>query len=248
VLGQANKNASRWTLLSRPQGNAGNRVGCLGERGAIIRANYLPLWLSDFWCLILMKQNYADTRQQLLDTGHRMMVVKGFTGVGLNEILQTAGVPKGSFYHYFKSKEQYGQALLEAYFQNYLADMAQRFTAPDLNARERLMGYWQKWLNNYCAPCDEQSCLAVKLSAEVADLSEAMRITLRDGTDQVIERLTDCIEQGQRDGSLPQSNAQHTATVLYQLWLGASLLSKLHRNNHPLESALLTTEALLAIP
>src|SRR5699024_2602128 len=100
----------------------------------------------------------------------------------------------------------------------------------------------------YCAPCDEQSCLAVKLSAEVADLSEAMRITLRDGTDQVIERLTDCIEQGQRDGSLPQSNAQHTATVLYQLWLGASLLSKLHRNNHPLESALLTTEALLAIP
>lgn len=53
-----------------------------------------------------MKQNYADTRQQLLDTGHRMMVVKGFTGVGLNEILQVAGVPKGSFYHYFKSKEQ----------------------------------------------------------------------------------------------------------------------------------------------
>jgi len=193
-----------------------------------------------------MKQNYADTRQQLLDTGHRMMVVKGFTGVGLNEILQAAGVPKGSFYHYFKSKEQYGQSLLEEYFQSYLADMDQRFSATDVNAREQLMGYWQKWLQSYCEPCDEQTCLAVKLSAEVADLSEAMRITLRDGTDQVMERLTRCIEQGQREGSLPQSNAQHTATALYQLWLGASLLSKLHRNNYPLESAMLTTEAMLA--
>lgn len=193
-----------------------------------------------------MKQNYVDTRQQLLDTGHRMMVVKGFTGVGLNEILQVAGVPKGSFYHYFKSKEQYGQSLLEEYFENYLADMDQRFALTDITAREQLMGYWQQWLHNYCEPCAEQSCLAVKLSAEVADLSEAMRITLRDGTDQVIERLTGCIERGQRDGSLPKSNAQQTATALYQLWLGASLLSKLHRNTHPLQGALLTTEALLA--
>lgn len=193
-----------------------------------------------------MKQNYTDTRQQLLDTGRRMMVTKGFTGVGLNEILQTAGVPKGSFYHYFKSKEQYGQAMLEEYFQNYLADMDQRFAATETNAREQLMGYWKQWLSNYCEPCDEQTCLAVKLSAEVADLSEAMRLTLRDGTQHVIERLTSCIERGQHDGSLPQSNAQQTATALYQIWLGASLLSKLHRNNQPLQSALLTTQMMLA--
>ncbi len=51
-----------------------------------------------------MKTSYDDTRQHLLDTGYRIMAVKGFSGVGLNEILQSAGVPKGSFYHYFKSK------------------------------------------------------------------------------------------------------------------------------------------------
>ncbi|MFV3335203.1 TetR/AcrR family transcriptional regulator [Pseudomonas sp. NY15437] len=194
-----------------------------------------------------MKPSYDDTRQQLLDTGHRMMAVKGFTGVGLNEILQTAGVPKGSFYHYFKSKEQYGQSLLEDYFHDYLADMDQRFAAPEQSARERLMGYWQKWLDSYCEPCDEQKCLVVKLSAEVADLSEAMRITLRDGADRIIDRLADCIEQGQREGSLTQGNAHRTATALYQLWLGASLLSKLHRNGRPLENAMATTKAMLGI-
>ncbi|WP_415754630.1 TetR/AcrR family transcriptional regulator [Pseudomonas leptonychotis] len=193
-----------------------------------------------------MKQNYDDTRQHLLDTGHRMMVVKGFTGVGLNEILQAASVPKGSFYHYFKSKEQYGQSLLEDYFRTYLANMDERFAVTGNTARERLMGYWQKWLDSYCEPCDEQKCLVVKLSAEVADLSESMRLTLRDGADQIIARISECIEQGQQDGSLPPGDAYRTATALYQLWLGASLLSKLHRNSRSLENAMDTTQTMLA--
>ncbi|MBU0808556.1 MAG: TetR/AcrR family transcriptional regulator [Gammaproteobacteria bacterium] len=193
-----------------------------------------------------MKQNYDDTRQHLLDTGHRMMVVKGFTGVGLNEILQAASVPKGSFYHYFKSKEQFGQSLLEDYFRNYLANMDERFAVTGNTARERLMGYWQKWLDSYCEPCEEQKCLVVKLSAEVADLSESMRLTLRDGADEIIARITACIEQAQQDGSLPLGDAYRTATALYQLWLGASLLSKLHRNSRSLENAMATTQTMLA--
>ncbi len=106
--------------------------------------------------------------------------------------------------------------------------MDQRFSAPGLNARERLMSYWQKWLDNACPPCDEQRCLVVKLSAEVADLSESMRITLRDGSDGIIERLVGCLGQGRDDGSLAPCDARHMASALYQLWLGASLLSKLH--------------------
>jgi TetR/AcrR family transcriptional repressor of nem operon len=63
-----------------------------------------------------MKASHADTRQHILDTGNRIIAAKGFSAVGLNEILQAAEVPKGSFYHYFKSKEQFGEALLEAFF------------------------------------------------------------------------------------------------------------------------------------
>jgi len=147
------------------------------------------------YCLVIcapMKPTYDDTRQHLLDTGHRMMAEKGFTSVGLNEILQTAGVPKGSFYHYFKSKELYGQALLEDYFVCYLADMERRLTLPDLNARERLMDYWQGWQDRCTLEGHGDECLVVKLSAEVADLSEAMRLTLRDGAERVVAAITDC--------------------------------------------------------
>ena len=188
---------------------------------------------------------YTDTRQHLLEVGHQIMAPKGFSGVGLNEILRTAGVPKGSFYHYFASKELYGQAVLEAYFSSYLEAQKLRFNDSRTPAAERLLGYWQQWLLCNSSTSDDQKCLVVKLSAEVADLSEAMRLTLRDGTDKVITQLADCIRAGQVDGSLTVTDATATAVMLYQLWLGASLLAKLHRNSVPMEQAMQMTRKVL---
>ena len=194
-----------------------------------------------------MKPTYDDTRQHLLDTGHRMMAEKGFTSVGLNEILQTAGVPKGSFYHYFKSKESYGQALLEDYFVGYLSDMERRLTLPGLNACERLMDYWQGWQNRCTLEGHGDECLVVKLSAEVADLSESMRLTLRDGAERIVARITTCLEQGQLDKSLPDADARQLAETLYQLWLGASLLNKLQRTGQSLQTSMTMTKRLLEV-
>lgn len=193
-----------------------------------------------------MNPRHDNTRQHILDTGNRIIAGKGFSSVGLNEILTTANVPKGSFYHYFESKEQYGQALLESYFENYLAGIDQLFRSEGISARTRLMSYWQRWLLSQSEMCDEQKCLVVKLSAEVADLSDSMRLTLRDGTDRVIARIASQIEAGVADGSLPALPPLPTARRLYQLWLGASLLGKLHRNGESLEDAMSFTQELLS--
>lgn len=194
-----------------------------------------------------MKPTYDDTRQHLLDTGHRMMAGKGFTSVGLSELLQVAGVPKGSFYHYFKSKEQYGQALLEDYFAGYLADMDRRLALSGLTPCERLMDYWLGWQQRCVEPLSGNECLVVKLSAEVADLSESMRITLRDGAEQIVSRITACIKQGQAGGCLPGNDARQLAETLYQMWLGASLLNKLQRDGQPLQTSMKTTRELLGV-
>ena len=45
-------------------------------------------------------QDMSDVRGSILEAGQRIMAGKGFSAVGLNEILAGAGVPKGSFYHY----------------------------------------------------------------------------------------------------------------------------------------------------
>lgn len=193
-----------------------------------------------------MNTRHDNTRQHVLETGHRIIAGKGFASVGLNEILTTAGVPKGSFYHYFDSKEQYGQALLEDYFANYLIGLDELFAAAAPTARERLMRYWQRWLAKQSDDCCEQKCLVVKLAGEVSDLSDAMRLTLRDGTEQVIGRLAGQIAAGLADTSLPALDPEATARTLYQLWLGASLLGKLHRDRAPLDNAMRFTEQLLS--
>jgi TetR/AcrR family transcriptional repressor of nem operon len=92
-------------------------------------------------------------------------------------------------------------------------------------------------------------CLIVKLSAEVADFSEAMRLTLKDGTDRVVRRIAQCLEEARLDGSVqPTLPAEPTALALYGLWLGASLLAKLRRDGSPFVHAMVSTEQLLGPP
>ncbi|OIN11946.1 TetR/AcrR family transcriptional regulator [Oceanisphaera psychrotolerans] len=193
-----------------------------------------------------MKTKHQDTRQHLLDTGREILAARGFSSVGLSALLLQAGVPKGSFYHYFESKEQFGQALLEDYFGQYLIELDALFGEPGQSGLTRLMSYWQEWQRRYCSPEGLRDCLVVKLSAEVADLSESMRLTLKDGTDKVIGRIQDCIEAAIADGSLPRQDTARLATCLYQLWLGASLLTKLHRDERHMEQAMAMTRQLLA--
>ncbi|AIW21015.1 TetR/AcrR family transcriptional regulator [Vibrio coralliilyticus] len=193
-----------------------------------------------------MNEKTNDTRQHILNVGYELVVNKGFTAVGLSELLKTADVPKGSFYHYFKSKEQFGEALIEDYFRSYLARINAIFNADEGTGYQRLMGYFSRWLDVENGVCNANRCLVVKLSAEVSDLSEPMRITLASGAGQVIDSIARCIESGIEDGSIKVLDAQQVATQLYQQWLGASLLNKLVQDQSHLERSLETTESLLS--
>lgn len=193
----------------------------------------------------VMKIDTRETRQHILDTGYKLIVTKGFSSVGLAEILSYAGVPKGSFYYYFKSKEQFGEALIVRYFENYIVTLQDIFQPDNRAAYERLMDYWQRWIDTQSASCGDQKCLVVKLSAEVADLSEPMRIALLTGSSQVIARLAECIDEGIRDNSIMVDDAHPTAETLYYMWLGASLMSKLHCSDDPLQRVMQTTRSIL---
>lgn len=192
-----------------------------------------------------MKTETQSTRQHILDIGYTLIVRKGFSSVGLAQLLQAAQVPKGSFYHYFKSKEQFGEALLTGYFEQYQAKLDELFSNNQLTGFERQMHYWQKWLHVQSDTCVDQKCLVVKLSAEVADLSEAMRLVLLKGSTSIIDRLTDGIRSGILDGSIREQDPQTTAEMLYHMWLGASLMNKLGHSTCALERALTTTESTL---
>ena len=192
------------------------------------------------------RRETTDVRGSILETGQRMMAGKGFSAVGLNEILAGAGVPKGSFYHYFGSKDAFGEAMLATYFEEYLADLDETLRQPGLTMAQRLINYWQQWQENQSVFDGQGKCLAVKLSAEVVDLAEARRAALKHGTSGIIQRLRHAIEGGIAEGSLSiDGEPDSVAQSLYQLWLGASVMVKIVRNTQPFESAMMTTRQIL---
>jgi TetR/AcrR family transcriptional regulator, transcriptional repressor for nem operon len=198
-----------------------------------------------------MRDSYLENKLHILQSGRRLIAQKGFTGVGLSEILTAAAVPKGSFYHYFGSKERYGRELIEQYVTEYLQVLERLFQPHDDNGsvRDRLLRYWSHWLETQCCEIAEHKCLVVKLSAEVADLSDDMRMALHAGTQAFISRIAAAIASGIAEGSLHTVlDPYRTAQMLYQQWLGASLLSKLSRDRSALEGAMEVTRHVLVGP
>src|SRR5690606_9949494 len=195
--------------------------------------------------LAIMKKPAQDMRQHIIDVARSLMTNKGYTAVGLAEVLSTAGVPKGSFYYYFKSKEEFGQALLEEYFSEYLGRVDTLMARPGSGA-ERLLAYFNYWTDTQGTDLPEGKCLVVKLGAEVCDLSEDMRGVLEVGTAKIIKRITACVEMGVADGSIhPEGDNEGFAESLYQLWLGASLLVKVNKSTASFDKALTMTKRLL---
>ncbi|RMP13224.1 Transcriptional regulator, TetR protein [Pseudomonas syringae pv. delphinii] len=195
--------------------------------------------------LAIMKKPVHDMRQHIIDVARSLMTNKGYTAVGLAEVLSTAGVPKGSFYYYFKSKEEFGQALLEEYFSEYLGRVDALMARPGTGA-ERLLAYFRYWSETQGTDLPEGKCLVVKLGAEVCDLSEDMRCVLEVGTAKIIQRISACVEMGVSDGSIhPEGDHQGFAESLYQLWLGASLLVKVNKSTESFDKALNMTKRLL---
>lgn len=187
-----------------------------------------------------------DLPRHILSVAQTIIGAKGYAAVGLTEILNAADVPKGSFYHYFKSKDAFGEALLNQYFDDYLAEIDQTLFSNDKPMADRLMKYWSNWKDTQESFDCQGKCLAVKLGAEVSDLSESMRLALKSGTAKIIGHLESAIKAGVADGSLKvDTEANMLANNLYQLWLGASLMAKITRTKKPLENAMTMTRSLL---
>jgi TetR/AcrR family transcriptional repressor of nem operon len=189
-----------------------------------------------------------DTRQSILDTAQRIVVQKGFAAVGLNEVLAEAGVPKGSFYYYFTSKDAFGEAMMQSYFDDYLTTMDRIVADTDKSSAEHLMRYWQNFYVTQIVDDCQGRCLVVKLGAEVSDLSETMRMAMKVGTAAIVDRVEQMIISGIADGSVSVgASPRNTAEALYDTWLGASVMAKIHRSPDYLDRAMTLTRQTLHV-
>ncbi len=177
------------------------------------------------------------TREKLLDQGVAMFTEHGFHGVGLQDILNGVGVPKGSFYNYFTSKEEFGAASIAHYIEPFIMLLDGWLKRPELDALAALEGYFGELAAELERRRFVGGCLLGNLIGEVGDTSATCRLALKDAVHGYRDKLREGIERGQREGLFRTDlGAEEMADLLSDAWQGALLRMKIEQSTRPLEA------------
>ena len=176
------------------------------------------------------------TRDKLIDIGAELIAEQGFKATGINAVLSRANVPKGSFYHYFASKEDFGLAVIDAFAAQYDARLTALFAAPDISPLARLRRYFAAGKADMLSTDLARGCLIGNLGQELSARSEVFRARL----DQVFRgwerRLVACLEEARAAGEVADDiDAEALASFIMAGWEGAILRAKTVKSLAPME-------------
>ena len=179
------------------------------------------------------------TKDLLLDVGKRTFLERGYSNSGIETILQAAGVPKGSFYYYFESKEDFGLKVLDRFAECYDELMAQTLGDATLSPIERFRRYFEAVADRFDGDHCRKGCLVGNLSQELADHSEAFRVKLEEIFRCWENRYAECLQSALDRGEIdPILSIREVAELWLNGWQGAMLRAKLSRSSAPLRTFL----------
>ena len=188
----------------------------------------------------------ANVKEQIVRAGLKVLLDKGFNGVGVQEITDTAGVPKGSFYNHFESKEVLGAEIVERYGM----DNTRRQVLLDrsLPALKRLRGHFEGLNELFVKSKFERGCLLGNFSAELSNQSAVIRRGLADLYKRWTKDIELAILDGQAEGSIPRGkNATEIAAFLLDAYEGALLRARVERSRAPFDKFMQLAFAIILV-
>jgi len=178
------------------------------------------------------------TKQRLIDAGLRLMLERGYHAIGVQEILSETGIPKGSFYHHFESKEDFALQVVEAYQANVHALLDRVLSDRARPPLERVRGFFEAVRVSYESE-GYLGCLLGALGQELSGASDVFRFKIEGCLASIAARLAVCLEEARARGDLAEScDPIAMADLLVNAWEGAALRTRLVRTGRPLEAIL----------
>jgi len=179
---------------------------------------------------------HRETRERLVRCGIEILTEKGFASTGIDEVLKKVGVPKGSFYHYFASKDDFGRAVIEGYA-DYFARKLDRWLLDQSRAPlDRLMDFIADGKNGIERFEFRRGCLIGNLGQELGSTHAGFRAPLDNVFRDWQGRVEKCLEAARSAGDLaPDANCAKLAEFFWIGWEGAILRAKLMRNLSPID-------------
>jgi len=177
----------------------------------------------------------TTTKATLIDVGTRLILEQGYHQTGIQDVLQAAGVPKGSFYYYFPSKEAFGQAVIAQFAAAYLARLEQHLGDTTASPLTRLRRHYEELLARFERRGCRGGCLIGNLSQELADQSPRLRAQLDAVLSNWRARYAQLFREAQAAGDLRADRDPEALADFYlDSFEGALLRAKVSKSPAPL--------------
>ena len=174
-----------------------------------------------------------NVREKIVDAALHLFHTQGYNGSGVNDIVVSAGVPKGSFYNHFASKEALGLETIARYWRDYDIDALSDTRVPPL---VRLRAHFEKMAEVFGACGFSRGCLLGNFGAEMADANPAIREALSATTSAWIAAIADVLREAREQGSLPaDKNVDQFARFMMDAWEGCLIRGKVTKDRAALD-------------
>lgn len=179
-----------------------------------------------------------STKQRLLDAGQTLLLKHGYHDLGIQAVLAATEVPKGSFYHHFRDKEDFGLQVVDQYMQSVHGGLDACLEDETLPPVRRVRRFFEMTRETYGTE-GYMGCLLGGLGQELSGVSPVFRQKIEECFLAIQHRVAVCLEEARESGEIAtDSDPQHMAGLLVDCWEGAALRSRLRGNGGPLTAML----------
>ncbi|OUR79672.1 TetR family transcriptional regulator [Alphaproteobacteria bacterium 46_93_T64] len=179
---------------------------------------------------------YAEIYDRLVNDGVALLTEKGFASTKIDEVVKKSGVPKGSFYAYFDSKEAFGLKLIDHYAQYFVLKLDKCYGNTHRTPLERISDFMQEAREGMARFDFRRGCLVGNLGQEMAVLPGAYRQRLIDVFSEWQAKTEACLRSAQEAGEIDREiDCANKAEAFWIGWEGAILRAKLSRSAGPID-------------
>lgn len=183
----------------------------------------------------LDKARQENTRDLLIRAGVAAYTENSFCATGIEGVLRQAGVPKGSFYYYFDSKERFGLAVLDHYASYFAWKLSKTLMNSSLPPLARIQAFAESCCESMARYDFKRGCIVGNMAQEVGMLPDAFRVRLSAILSDWQRMMHSCLQEAKQQQAIrPESDCQQLAEYFWIGWEGAVMRARLQQNAAPL--------------
>lgn len=175
-------------------------------------------------------------KENLLNRGLILFMEQGYHGTGLQEILNAVNIPKGSFYNYFDSKEDFCAQVVQHYIEPFISRLSIHFERSDNDALGAIKRYFDELIVELEKNEFKGGCLLGNLMGEIGGTNDICQRSLQSAVKRYRDLLQSGLGKAQQQGTVrSDKSSAEMADLLINTWQGALLRMQIEKSSDPIK-------------